>query len=253
MTGIHFSELFYSLLSVLARWGLLPVESCSRLAMTRWRLCHCFHPEEMQFDVGLEIKVTSMSLRNVKHIVFWAFTSPHPTPKCQTSDIICLWSSPTKHQWQLDCLTPATWDKLKVLCAERWISWLDSLQCSPSAISETTTNPCLLPVPEKYECFSSPCPWFVHHHLKWFFFFKFRATWLSAVPGSVRVLFFLSILKRKEAPKYRSSLLFQSLWLIIFATSALCLNCGSMSVPQGWTSRYRYITLMSLLWTRRAL
>lgn len=74
-----------------------------------------------------------------------------------------------KHQRHPDCFIPAekSW---KYFCVVRWISRLYSLQCfplnSPSAIPETTTSPCLLPVPGKYkvECFFWPsrstlCPW----------------------------------------------------------------------------------------------
>lgn len=112
----------------------------------------------MQSDVGLDVKITFLFFFSVKHssvflsgvgeiIFIFSDTKPVTSAAC---------NSPRKASATPGLFHSSYLRKVeKYSCVVRWISRLYSLQCFPlnslSAIPETTTSPCLLPVPGKYE------------------------------------------------------------------------------------------------------
>lgn len=162
----------------------------------------------------------------------------------------------------------------KYFCVVRWISRLYSLQCSPwnprvpflrllahafYLCQENMKLNVFLTI--AFHLVSLTCPLSFWKIAEQRGSFQYQEVLLLRMLKSgkkkclwvVSVGFFLLCCKSNETDTILSTKLMVSelnLWLVIFATSASSLNCGSpRSLAHGWTGRYRYITLMYLLFT----
>lgn len=219
------------------------------------------------------LKSLFLSLWNIHHNVFWCGVGEilHFF-RSQTCDICCLWLSPQSISGTRTVSFQLPEKNWKYFCVVRWISRLFSLQCSPWIPRVPLLR--LLLAHAFYLCqenmklnvFLTIAFHLVSLTCPLSFLKNRRATRLNSVPGSVvgdvkerrkekvflmscflLVSFFLCC-KSKETNTILSTEL--NLWLVIFATSASSLNCGSpSSLAHGWNGRYRYITLMYLLFT----